>query len=63
MSNDKKIKYESDTQLPSLKMKLADSKTKGSLNASERMYREEFVQMLDKENIVTRIIDHLKERF
>lgn len=63
MSDDKKIKYEFDTHLPGLKIKKADMKAKGHLIPSEMAYRDEFSPVLDKQNVVTRIIDHLKERF
>jgi hypothetical protein len=63
MSDDKKIKYESDTHLPVLKMKLVDSTPKTGFNASEKIFREDFGPILDKQNVVTRLIDHLKERF
>jgi hypothetical protein len=63
MKEDKKIKYEADTHLSSLKMKLVDSSPKGGFNMSDKMFREEFGPILDKQNVVSRLIDHLKERF
>jgi len=63
MSDDKKVKYEFDTHLPSLKKKQADAKTKGNFNPSEMTFHDEFSPVLDKQNVVIRIIDHLKERF
>jgi hypothetical protein len=63
MTEDKKIKYEADAHLPSLKMKLVDSAPKGGFNTSEKMFPEEFGPILDKHNVVSRLIDHLKERF
>jgi hypothetical protein len=63
MSDDKKIKYEFDTHLPSLKKKSADLKAKGLFAQSEMVFREDFSPILDKQNVVIRIIDHLKERF
>jgi hypothetical protein len=63
MSDDKKTKFEFDTHLPALKNKKADMKAKGRFIPSEMTYRDEFSPVLDKQNVVTRIIDHLKERF
>jgi hypothetical protein len=63
MSDDKKVKYEFDTHLPSLKKKQADAKTKGNISPSEMIFHDEFSPVLDKQNVVIRIIDHLKERF
>ena len=63
MSDDHKVKYEFDTHLPSLKKKSADLKAKDHLPQSEMAFREDFSPILDKQNVVIRIIDHLKERF
>lgn len=63
MSDDHKIKYEFDTHLPGLKKKSADLKAKGHSPQSEMAIREDFSPILDKQNVVIRIIDHLKERF
>lgn len=63
MSEDKKVKYEFDTHLPSLKMKSADTKTKGHSTQSEITLLDDSSTVLDKQNVVIRIIDHLKERF
>jgi hypothetical protein len=63
MSDDKKVKYEFDTHLPSLKKKQADAKTKGHFSPSEVTFHDEFSPVFDKQNVVIRIIDHLKERF
>jgi len=63
MSDDHKVNYEFDTHLPGLKKKSADLKAKGQLPQSEMAFREEYSPILDKQNVVIRIIDHLKERF
>jgi hypothetical protein len=63
MSDDNKVKYEFNTHLPSLKKKNVDAKAKGHFAQSEVAYRDEFSPVLDKQNVVIRIIDHLKERF
>jgi hypothetical protein len=63
MSDDNKVKYEFDTHLPGLKKKTIDAKAKGHLAQSEMFYRDDFSPVLDKQNVVIRIIDHLKERF
>jgi hypothetical protein len=63
MSEDKTVKYEFDTHLPSLKKKSADVKTKGHIAQSEITFRDDFSPVLDKQNVVIRLIDHLKERF
>jgi hypothetical protein len=63
MSDDKKVKYEFDAHLPSLKKKSADPKANGHFAQSEMAFREEYSPILDKQNVVIRIIDHLKERF
>lgn len=62
MTEDKKVKYEFDAHLPSLKMKTTDSKSKGFFDSSEFGFNNEFSPVPDKQNVVTRIIDHLKER-
>ena len=62
MTEDKKVKYEFDTNLPSLKMKTKESKSKGYFDSSEISFNNEFSPVPDKQNVVTRIIDHLKER-
>ena len=63
MSDDNKVKYEFDTHLPSLKKKTVDAKAMGHIVQSETAFRDDFSQVLDKQNVVIRIIDHLKERF
>jgi hypothetical protein len=63
MNEDKKIKYEADTRLSGMKLKLVDTTTKAGFNASDKMFHEEFGPILDKQNVVSRLIDHLKERF
>jgi hypothetical protein len=63
MSENKKTKYEADTYLSGLKMKLVDLTPKPGFNSSEKLFREEFEPILDKHNVVSRLIDHLKERF
>jgi hypothetical protein len=63
MPDENKVKYEFDTHLPSLKMKSADTKTKGHFAQTEIAYRDDLSPVLDKHNVVIRIIDHLKERF
>lgn len=63
MSDDKKIKYESDTLLSGLKIKLVESKAKGGFPSSDWAYRDDFAPVLDKQNVVIKLIDHLKERF
>ena len=63
MTEDKKIKYEFDSHLPSLKMKATDLKSKGQFSPSDNTFHGEFSPVLDKQNVVIRIIDHLKERF
>ncbi len=63
MSDDNKAKYEFDTHLPSLKKKTVDAKAKGHFAQSETAFRDDLSPVLDKHNVVIRIIDHLKERF
>jgi hypothetical protein len=63
MSDDNKVKYEFDTHLSSLKKKTVDAKAKGHFAQSEVAFRDDFSPVLDKQNVVIRIIDHLKERF
>ena len=63
MSDDKKVKYEFDSHLPSLKKKAADIKAKGHFTPSEMAFRDDFSPVLDKQNVVIRIIDHLKDSF
>lgn len=63
MSDDNKVKYEFDTHLPGLKKKTVDAKAKGHSAQSEMAFRDDFSPVLDKQNVVIRIIDHLKERF
>jgi hypothetical protein len=63
MSEDKKVKFEFDTHLPGLKLKSADAKTKGHFAPSDTSFHEQLSPVLDKQNVVIRIIDHLKERF
>jgi len=63
MNEDKKIKYEADTHLSGMKLKKVDLAPKSGFTGSDKMFREEFGPILDKQNVVSRIIDHLKERF
>jgi hypothetical protein len=63
MIEDKKIKYEADTSFSGLKLKLKDSAPKAGANFSEKIFRDESGVILDKQNVVTRLIDHLKDRF
>jgi len=63
MNEDKKIKYEADTRLSGMKLKMGDTTIKAGFNASDKLFREEFGPILDKQNVVSRLIDHLKERF
>lgn len=57
------IKYEADSRLPSLKLKKTDSAPKSGFNFTEKMFNDEPGVLLDKQSVVTRLIDHLKERF
>jgi hypothetical protein len=63
MNEDKKVKYEADTYLSGLKMKMKDSAPKAGVNFSEKIFRDDSGVILDKQNVVTRLIDHLKDRF
>ena len=64
MSDDKKVKYEFDTHLPSLKKKSGRCQDEGTFQSSQRWLSGTSSRpILDKQNVVIRIIDHLKERF
>jgi hypothetical protein len=63
MNEDKKIKYEADTRISGMKLKMVDTAPKAGFNVSDKMFRDDSGPILDKQNVVSRLIDHLKERF
>ena len=63
MSDNKLHKYETDSSMPSLKMLLVEKKNKGIFNPSEPRLQNEFRPMMDKRNVVTRLIVFLRDQY
>jgi hypothetical protein len=63
MSEDKLYKYESDSSLPSLKMLLVEKKAKGIINHPEQRLHNDFRSLVDKRNVVLRLITFLRDQY